>query len=123
TGTLSKYMLHSLFIHADNIIWNKCLDGSRKSASVHTADSPVTKSYITDCQSDGNTLILQIMSGIYILKIFERGISGRFYQFFKHFEISCFQRFHFLIDSLILFKQMHGTQNRTVPQNFPDLRQ
>ncbi len=77
-GSFSKYCIQCFSVLFYKIILHKCLNGSGKSASMHTAYSMVSEYIFADCKGNGYCLVLHVTVSIYILKIFERGISGCF---------------------------------------------
>lgn len=67
TGAFAKYMIHSLTISFNSVIFYKCLNGSGKTTAVNTAYSVASKCDITDSQSNRYILRLNIFIRIYIL--------------------------------------------------------
>ena len=72
-----KYCIQCFSVLFYKIILHKCLNGSGKSASMHTAYSMVSE-YISLTARAMDTAWFCVTVSIYILKIFERGISGCF---------------------------------------------
>ena len=63
----SKYTVHGFLIQRNDLIWYKSLNGSCKASPVDTAYTSVFQYHITDCKSDGNTLVVHLVIGIYVL--------------------------------------------------------
>ena len=66
--------------------------------------------------------MLHIMVGIYVLKIFERRISGCLHQFQKACKIRSSQSLRLLFYSLVFIEEMHCTQHAAVAQFFSERR-
>ena len=75
TGPVAEYGVEGFFICIAHLIGDPGLHRSCKAASMYTAGAAAIKNDFTDGKSYRYILVLHIMIGIYILKIFKRRIS------------------------------------------------
>ena len=109
TGAFAKYAVQRGFIISYGLIFHEGLDGSGEAAAVDAADAIFPKDRVADRQGHGHVLVGDIMVGVYILEIFERGISGSLYVRQEGVEILCLQSGDFLLYPHVLGDEVDGT--------------
>ena len=109
-ASCTKQVLHGLLITGDGSVADIGLDGSRKAAAVYPANAIIPQHGLAHRKGDGNILVLDILIGVYVLQILERGCAGLFHKVQKPLEILLFQCLYLVGHPVVFLHKMQCPQ-------------